>query len=226
MVRFLSPLDLKDSSRYLNPINIGTCPRVLRADLDRSSEERDFLMHCPVCKTRQLTRVDLDEQLKAATCDGCGGHWLSYSDYDAWLKAHGETLPERFFSDVTFQLEDVQGAKICPECGRILLKYSGGHGLDFCLDHCGGCGGVWLDKNEWEALRARNLHDEIHKVFSTSWQAQVRGDRMRERLEAAYKSRFGAEAYQKVKDVRAWIQAQPQKNALLSFLADEDPFSI
>lgn len=173
-----------------------------------------------------MARVDLDDHLSAATCDGCGGHWLSHGDYESWIKAHGDTLPEKHFSEVTFQVGDVQGAKICPDCGRILLKYRVGHGLDFNLDHCSGCGGVWLDKNEWDALRARNLHDEIHKMFSTSWQAQVRGERMRERLEEAYQNRFGRDAYEKVKDVRAWLQAQPQKSALLAFIADEDPFSI
>ena len=63
------------------------------------------------------------------------------------------TLDEKPFSDVTFEVKDVQGAKICPECGRILLKYKVGHGLDFFVDHCSGCGGIWLDKNEWNALK-------------------------------------------------------------------------
>jgi len=183
-------------------------------------------MKCPVCKTKQCLPVELADGLKAVTCDSCGGHWLSYRNYGAWLKDHGDTLPENPLAEIEFDVDDVRDAKLCPECQRILLKYKVGHGLDFFVDHCPGCGGIWLDRNEWEALQRKNLHDEIHKIFSTAWQKQVRGDRMKEKLEQAYTNRLGAEVYAEAKSIREWLQQQPQKQAILSFLADDDPYKV
>lgn len=180
-------------------------------------------MQCPVCKTKRCSPVELDQYLKAASCEICGGHWISHRNYSAWLKRHGETLPEKPFSEVEFDVGDVQEAKLCPDCNRILLKYKVGHGLDFFVDHCPGCGGVWLDRNE---LQEKNLHDEIHKIFSTSWQAQIRGDQMASKLDRAYTNRFGADSYAKAKDIRQWLQHHPQKQALLAFLSDADPYKI
>jgi Zn-finger nucleic acid-binding protein len=184
------------------------------------------MMQCPVCKTKHLEPVELEDRLTAAGCGGCGGRWVSRQAYDRWLKGHGDTLPEKPFSEVSVEVGEVGEAKICPDCGRILLKYKAGHGLDFFVDHCGGCGGVWLDRNEWDALRERNLHDEIHRVFSTSWQAQVRGEAMREKLDAVYAARFGAETYGRLKETREWLHEHPQRLALLAFLSDEDPYRL
>ena len=166
--------------------------------------------------------MELEANLTVASCGSCGGHWLSHKNYSAWLKQHGDTIPEKPFSEVEFDVNDVQEAKLCPDCGRILLKYKVGHGLDFFVDHCAGCGGVWLDTNEWNALRDKNLHDEIHRIFSTSWQNGIRGDRMAEKLDQVYEQRFGSESYEKIKEMREWLQNHPQKQAIFAFLTDEN----
>jgi Zn-finger nucleic acid-binding protein len=183
-------------------------------------------MQCPVCKTKRCSPIELEENLKAASCETCGGHWISHQNYSAWIKRHGDTLPEKTFSEVEFDVEDVKEAKLCPDCKKILLKYKVGHGLDFFVDHCPGCGGIWLDTNEWNALQGKNLHDEIHKIFSTSWQNQVRGERMASKLDQVYSNRLGTESYEKAKEIRQWIQDNPQKGAILAFLSDDDPYKI
>ncbi len=183
-------------------------------------------MQCPVCKTQRCSPVELEKNLKAASCQTCGGHWISNQNYSTWLKGHGDTLPEKPFSEVEVDVEDVKDAKLCPDCKRILLKYKVGHGLDFFVDHCPGCGGIWLDTNEWNALQDRNLHDEIHKMFSTAWQSQVRGDQMASKLDQVYTNRLGPESYEKAKEIRQWIQDNPQKQAILAFLSDDDPYKI
>jgi Zn-finger nucleic acid-binding protein len=183
-------------------------------------------MQCPVCKTEKCSPVELEENLKAASCETCGGYWISNQNYSTWLKRHGETIPEKPFSEVEFDVSDVHDAKLCPDCNRILLKYKVGHGLDFFVDHCPGCGGIWLDTNEWNALQDKNLHDEIHKMFSTSWQTQIRGDQMASKLDQVYTNRLGPESYEKAKEIRQWIQDNPQKQAILAFLSDENPYKI
>jgi Zn-finger nucleic acid-binding protein len=183
-------------------------------------------MQCPVCESVLNNTVELDENLQAAACEKCGGYWISNRNYTVWLDKHGPTLPEKEFSEIVFDVEDVQEAKICPECSRILLKYKVGHGLDFFVDHCPGCGGIWLDKNEWDALRDKNLHDEINKMFSTTWQKEVRGEQMAAKLEQVYRSRFGAKTYQLINEIREWLKDHPQKRAIMAFLQDDDPYKI
>lgn len=183
-------------------------------------------MLCPVCKTKRCSTIELEENLKAASCEKCGGHWISRRNYSAWLKQHRETPLERPYSEIELDVDDVREVKICPECNRILMKYRVGQGLDFFVDHCPGCGGVWLDRNEWQALQNKNLHGEIHKIFSTTWQNQVRGDQMAAKLDRAYAKRFGEESYKKAKEFRQWIQGHPLKGALLAFISDENPYKI
>jgi Zn-finger nucleic acid-binding protein len=184
-------------------------------------------MECPVCKkSGTCSSIELEDGLNASVCNDCGGHWISHTNYAAWLDTHSETLPEKPFLEVEFDVKDVQDAKLCPDCGRILLKYRVGHGLDFFIDHCPGCGGVWLDSNEWQALQEKNLHDEIHRIFSTTWQRQIRGEQMHEKLDQVYSARFGPDTYERLKEMRTWIQEHPHPRAMLAFLSDEAPYEI
>ncbi|MCC5850732.1 MAG: zf-TFIIB domain-containing protein, partial [Verrucomicrobia bacterium] len=144
----------------------------------------------------------------------------------SWLEAHGETLPEKTDCEVDLDSNDPKHAKICPECGRILIKYKVGHGLRFFLDHCPGCGGVWLDNNEWEALLEKNLHDEIHKIFSSHWQSGVRENEMRKKFGQVYATRFGEDAYEKVKAFRDWLDTQDTRPEILAYLQAGDPYKL
>lgn len=183
-------------------------------------------MQCPVCKTNRCTVGELDNHLRATTCETCGGHWISHKEYTKWLAQCEQVRAADSFSDVEFDAKDVHDAKLCPECGKILLKYKVGHGLDFFVDHCSGCGGIWLDGNEWDVLQGHNLHDQILNIFSTSWQSQVRGEQMAKRLDEVYANRLGEEAYEKAKTFRQWLKHHPQRQAVLAFLTDTDPYKI
>jgi tRNA U54 and U55 pseudouridine synthase Pus10 len=94
------------------------------------------------------------------------------------------------------------------------------------VEHCSVCGGIWLYANEWKALQSANLHDKIYNIISSTWQTQVRGEEMIASLEKTYVKRFGTETYEKVKEIRQWLQEQPQRDAILAFLSDPDPFEV
>ncbi len=183
-------------------------------------------MDCPSCKTGLLVDKTLEENLRAEQCSDCGGCWLSSEAYQRWLDGHGPTLPEKPYSEVSFDVVDSSLAKLCPACGRMLLKFKVGHGIDFHLDRCGGCNGVWLDRNEWEVLASRNLHDEVHSIFTTYWQQQVRGDELRASMTRRYQGRFGTEDYQEIRRIRAWLDGHPLRPALLAYLNDLDPYGL
>ncbi|MGD2181151.1 zf-TFIIB domain-containing protein [Lusitaniella coriacea] len=182
-------------------------------------------MKCPTCKRPVLQKVTLEESLLANRCDKCEGNWIASEQYWSWLDAHSETLPEKE-PEVSFEINDSQKAKLCPQCNRILIKYKVGRGTNFHLDHCSSCNGVWFDKNEWETLKARNLHDEIHCIFTQSWQRQVRQEEIEENLDLIYTQKFGSEDYQELQKIKAWLNDRPQKLALLAYLNDENPYKL
>ena len=72
------------------------------------------------------------------------------------------------------QDDSSQRALICPESGRLLLRYRVGHGLRFHIDRSPATGGVWLDKGEWEALKSKGLHVSLHLIFTAAYQRQIR----------------------------------------------------
>jgi Zn-finger nucleic acid-binding protein len=179
-------------------------------------------MNCPVCKSVILAPAEVDTALASRQCGKCDGHWVASAAYFAWLEQRGTDLPEKpAGSDVDLTISEVARAKLCPECGRFLTRAKVGHGVNFHLDRCGACGGVWFDANEWEVLRRRNLHDDVHFVFSSAWQADVaRRDR-----EAAYDrlmgEKLGDADWAEVKRIRAWLDGHPKRSQLYAALTWE-----
>jgi Zn-finger nucleic acid-binding protein len=178
-------------------------------------------MKCPACHAKRLAPVHLADHLNAFQCENCNGHWIPNSSYLSWIDHKGGIGKETPYAEIDLDLEDSTQAKLCPGCGRILLKFQVGHGLDFYVEHCPGCGGVWLDEHEWNALEARNLHDEIHRIFSTTWQNQIREDQFRATIETAYRKRFGDDTFQRIHDFREWLRRHPRKSELLAYLREE-----
>jgi Zn-finger nucleic acid-binding protein len=98
-----------------------------------------------------------------------------------------------------------------------------GRNVPFTLDNCGECGGVWLDKDEWATLKTRNLHDDLHAIFTEQWQSEARREESRQTLAGMYERRFGAEGYAELQRIRAWIDQHPHKQEILAYLNDSDP---
>ena len=176
-------------------------------------------MNCPVCKNVGLAAAEADAALSSRRCGNCGGQWVAATSYFAWLESRGTDLPERHAAgEIVLTVTEAAGAKLCPECGRFLTRAKVGHGVNFHLDRCGSCGGIWFDANEWDVLRSRNLHDDVHFVFSSAWQAEVaRGEReaAHERLMA---QKLGETDWAEVKRIRAWLDGHPKRAQLYAAL--------
>jgi Zn-finger nucleic acid-binding protein len=185
-------------------------------------EREEQEMQCPVCKKPSMGPVDLEPDLHASECSSCSGTWIARSSYDAWRSKNPVDLPENPVT-ATIGVADVPKAKICPLCGHLLLKYQVGHGLQLSIDYCTACGGIWLDKGEWKAIKAKNLHDNLHQIVSLQWQTDVRRKEVHESIEQAYVKHLGKEAYEKAKDTRAWLRQQSQKALILAYLAEKTP---
>jgi Zn-finger nucleic acid-binding protein len=187
---------------------------------------KKILMNCPVCKTPELISTDLESNLTSYRCPECGGNWIRGAEYWRWLERHGPNLPERSDQDSGLSLAEPGKHIDCPECRFRMVKYLVGHGFSFTLDQCGGCKGIWLDRNEWEVLKERNLHDDVNAMFTSFWQAEAQRELRRKRLEEIYISRFGADDYAEISRIRAWLLAHPKRPELLAYLTDKDPFAV
>lgn len=186
-------------------------------------------MKCPVCKSPQLGATDLEDGLRFFRCPECRGRWIRGAEYWGWLEQHGPNLPERSelsANDAGLSLAEPGLHLDCPECRFRLVKYLVGHGFSFTIDHCAGCKGVWLDRNEWEALKERNLHDDLNSMFTSFWQDAAEKEARKKRLERIYISRFGPDDYAEIERVRAWLATRDNKQDLLAYLTDKDPFDV
>lgn len=178
-------------------------------------------MICPSCRTKPGIRVDLKPDLEAIRCDQCGGNWISRKSYERWRTKLAGEIPEKAGTPCRIKPAADEKARLCPDCHKILLKYKVGHGVGFSVELCSTCGGIWLDKNEWETLEDRGLHDDLHRVFSPAWQKQVRDEDLQEAIEATYRAKLGPDTYAKAKEMKDWISLQGHKRLILTYLAEE-----
>ncbi len=183
-------------------------------------------MNCPICKTSEMHPTELEANLPSLKCEQCGGNWIRGLAYWKWLEQHGPNLPERTEPMENQASEETHEMRWCPECQSLMFQYRVGRGLGFALDQCPGCKGIWFDSNEWEALKARNLHDDIHAIFTAPWQAAVNREERKRRLEQMFIRRFGEDDYAEIKRVRGWLDQHPSKHELLAYLTDKDPLSV
>jgi Zn-finger nucleic acid-binding protein len=184
-------------------------------------------MRCPVCRTARLNAPEQGEGPPSRECPDCGGRYIASAQYFAWLQKHGEDLPERPAGEgAHLPVRDSAPGKLCPECGAFLIRHRVGHGIGFHIDRCGRCGGIWFDRNEWDILRSRNLHDNIHHVFSEAWQTEVkskeRSDSYRRMvtgiLDEKLLRRCSRGDLRRLKDLKGWIDAHSAREDLYAYL--------
>lgn len=183
-------------------------------------------MNCPVCVSSKLVSKDLETNLTSMACNNCGGNWIAGATYWKWLEDHGPNLPERPADTEGLTLKEPGRYIDCPECRFRMVKYLVGRGLNFTVDHCEGCKGIWLDRNEWEILKRRNLHDDLNSMLTEFWQATAKREARMKSLEQIYIGRFGEKDYAEIRRVRSWMDKHPQKQYLLAFLTDRDPLDV
>lgn len=184
-------------------------------------------MKCPICKQHSLVSVTLTCDLPGNRCSNCAGFWISSLDYFSWLRAHKQFLPDRPLQEAALpSSQEPHTAKICPDCGHLLTRYKIWPNINFFLDHCGSCNGVWLDKGEWDVLGKHNLQDNLNEFFTKPWQRNLRASETKTLLEKLYTQKFGAEDYVQAKKIRAWLREHPASAMILAYLEAEDPYKI
>ncbi len=184
-------------------------------------------MNCPGCKKTDFELAELEPDLVVDVCRNCRGKWIAYANYERWLKIHGDTLPElSSVEDPDMTIPRFELAKLCPGCRRMLIKYKVGRDLPFKIDRCSNCAGVWLEENEWEILKSRNLHDELNKIFTDHWQEDVKREETRKALERIYEEKFGADDYAKIRAFKEWAESHEKRDEILAYIRDKNPLQF
>ena len=178
-------------------------------------------MHSPVYPETTMQLRELEPGLEVYECPRSGGLWIPLQSYLTWKErqARGTTAPATDLAP-TLQDDSARQALICPESGRLLLRYRVGHGLQFHLDRSPVTGGVWLDKGEWEALKSRGLHVTLHLIFTAAYQRQIRSSEYVHTLTEKFRDRIGAADFSKVAEFGAWVAGHPKRRDIFCYLLD------
>jgi Zn-finger nucleic acid-binding protein len=165
---------------------------------------------------------DIEPGLQAYECPKSGGLWVPLQSYLAWRDRQppGATVPS---GAPPTALRDDSGRPtlICPESGRLLLRYRVGHGLPFHVDRSPATGGVWLDKGEWEGLKSRGLHVALNLIFTAAYQREVRSSEYTRRVTDSFRERIGAADFAKVTEFAAWVARHPRRRDICCYLLDD-----
>lgn len=183
-------------------------------------------MYCPVCTPPQsLDPARLENgDLTVRACARCRGTWIRSADYWRWRALHPENLPELPPGEAaTPPLVEPLGLRRCPDCSHVLARVRVGHGIPFSVDRCRNCDGAWLDGGEWDALKARQLHDDLPLMFDDAWQQAVKREEHVRATEESFRRRLGDADYEKAREVRAWLGSNAHRSEIFAYLHLPEP---
>ncbi len=183
-------------------------------------------MNCPVCKKTELELEDIDTGLGAGVCQTCNGRWISLQSYQAWLEFKSHIPVHNEEENKTAAIPRHEPARICPRCGRILTKYRIAVESPLNIDRCSLCSGAWLDADDWKALKTKNLHVALDKIFTDHWQDEISREKTRQTLTNIYRKKFGPENFEKLRAFKQWIFDQENREEILSYLRDNSPLQL
>lgn len=165
---------------------------------------------------------EIEPGLRVCECPKSGGLWIPLQNYLNWKEQQPEIpMPTSEEPMATQAEEPKHKALICPESGRLLLRYRVGHGLPFHIARSPATGGVWLEKGEWEALKSKGLHVSLHLVFTAAYQRQIRSAVYMQALSDTFRDRIGAEDFAKVGEFAVWLIHHPKGRDICCYLLDQ-----
>ena len=175
-------------------------------------------MKSPVGKRCVMQKTNLEDGLVAYECPDTKGIYITLEGYWNWLKKQPERLAHLPVGDEgSCVIETEAKAKICPESGTIMMRCKVGHDFDFYIDRSR-TGGVWLDAGEWESLKSRNFHDELHLIFTEPWQQQVRDQQAQKMTAKMLDEKLGAELLLEIENIKSKLKDHPHKDFAIAYL--------
>lgn len=162
----------------------------------------------------------MEPGLTAYACPKSGGVWIPLQNYFDWQRRQPAPIPSAT-SEPALVVDAEQRALICPESGRLLLRYRVGHGLSFHVERSPVTGGVWLDRGEWTALKSKGLHTELHLIFTAAYQREIRSQEYAQMLEQTFRERIGEPDYSRAVEIKRWLVSHPRRRELCCYLLSQ-----
>jgi len=176
-------------------------------------------MKSPTHPDTDLVPKEIEPGLSAYQCPKSEGIWIPLDSYLAWKEKHPNPETPATVPGAPEPADDSgRRALICPESGRLLIRYRVGHGLRFHVDQSPITGGIWLDKGEWEALKSKGLDSQLNLIFTASYQRHVRTEEYERNLEQTFSDRIGADDFQKVVAFKEWLATHPKRRDICCYL--------
>ena len=193
----------------------------LRLHFRRRTVSSHPIMNSPLHPDTPMRPREIEPGLAVFECPASGGLWIPLQAYLAW-KDQQPDLPIVTSQDSTPvpAEESKPHALICPESGKLLLRYRVGNGLAFHIERSPATGGVWLDKGEWEALKCKNLHVALHLICTAGYQRQIRSAEYGQTLTDTFRERIGPEDFSKVSEFANWLVRHPKGRDICCYLLD------
>ena len=175
-------------------------------------------MRSPVAGRKTMEREALEEGLPVFRCVETGGIFIPSGTYWNWLHKQPDRLPRLPEPSSEPPIEEESSSiKICPETGTFMVRYKVGHGFDFHIDRSVS-GSIWLDSGEWEALKERQYHDELHLVFAAPWQREILEQELEENEAQRLNERLGPELIEKLDALKNDLDGHPHRMQALAYL--------
>lgn len=174
------------------------------------------MMKCPQCKNIELKPSEIEPKLIVAECEACEGMLLPLIYYRYWLETSAD-------ESVTAQHEilscdEPDGAKLCPKCNQIMLRFRISTDYRNRLDFCSSCDETWLDKDEWELLKRSGLHTQVASIITDVWQNKLRKQQSQINLDEEYRNKLGDEAFEELKKFTKWYLEQEKQTEIKQYL--------
>ena len=179
-------------------------------------------MKSPVADHKPLEREELEPELVVYRCPKSDGIFISADSYWRWLRKNPQRLPhlpepgDAVIEEAVSPTDDM--AKLCPVSGMVMVRCRVGHGFKFHIERSAS-GGIWLDGGEWEQLRSRQYHDELHLVFAAPWQRQVREVEQAKGKQARLRERLGDSLFDRIDSLKKELASHPARSEALAYLS-------
>jgi len=178
---------------------------------------------CPKDRKTELEMGQLAENLEGFHCADCQGTWIPAERYELWQAAQGEVIPDAQALPEVLEVDFVQSpydtrAALCPECQHYLSRAKVGLEPSFYVERCKNCGGIWCDRGEWNILTRLGLSATIDRLFTSSWQEQVRQRELSIQERRALREKVGDEVAETVFDLAAILEQHPNGDFAVAYL--------
>ena len=100
---------------------------------------------------------------------------------------------------------------LCPVTRTIMRKFKISATNTHRLYYSTAVAGLWLDKGEWKLLISGGLAGSLNALITDAWQCRIRQTNAKDIFVDIYHDKFGDDVYIKIKEIREWLNAHPQK---------------